>query len=104
MSDTTFNSESGGVADFMRVVSDNARLMHTIQAQKVRIATLERERDEAKAEVARLREACEWYSEMSKLAQRATLQVDNQAALHVLKEMALDGGKRLRAALAREGE
>ena len=47
MSETTFTGESGGVADFMRAVADNARLMHTIQAQKVRIAELERERDEA---------------------------------------------------------
>ena len=57
MSETTFTGESGGVADFMRAVADNARLMHTIQAQKVRIAELERERDEARAELTRVQKA-----------------------------------------------
>jgi len=51
------------------------------------------------AEIARMRSALDWYAEMAKTMQRATLRVDNQVALHILKQMALDGGKRAREAL-----
>ena len=46
----------------------------------------------------KLSEALNWYAEMAMAARRATMDVDNQLALHVLKEMALDGGKRARDA------
>ena len=58
-------------------------------ADKNTIRALLAERD---ALVAKL----EWYAEMAKMMQRASLHGDNQMALHVLKEMALDGGKRAR--------
>lgn len=54
---------------------------------------------DAKAQIARMQGALNWYAEMAKTMQRATLHVDNQVALHILKEMALDGGKRAREAL-----
>ena len=55
-------------------------------------------------EVERLRDALGWYAEMAKMMQRASLHVDNQVALHILKELALDGGKRARAALPPNGQ
>jgi hypothetical protein len=43
-----------------------------------------------------MRSALNWYGEMAQMMQRASLRGDNQVALHILKEMALDGGKRAR--------
>lgn len=40
-----------------------------------------------------------WYEEMAKAMRHATLAVDNLTALHVLKQLALDGGDRARAAI-----
>lgn len=50
-------------------------------------------------ELARMREALNWYAEHAKMMQRAALQVDNQVALHILKELAVDGGKRAQEAM-----
>ena len=49
------------------------------------------DRDEV---IAELRQALEWYAEQAKTMQKATLHVDNKVALHVMKTLALDGGKR----------
>lgn len=46
-----------------------------------------------------LREALDWYEHMAKQMQRATLQLDNQVMLHLMKELALDGGNRARRAI-----
>jgi hypothetical protein len=45
-------------------------------------------------QLARMREALNWYGELAQMMQRAVLRGDNQVALHILKEMALDGGVR----------
>lgn len=50
-------------------------------------------------EIMALRRALAWYEEHAKMMRRASLQVDNQVALHILKELALDGGKRARNAM-----
>lgn len=44
-------------------------------------------------------EALNWYAEMALMMQKATLHQDNQTALHILKELSLDGGKRARKAM-----
>lgn len=49
---------------------------------------------------AELTRALKWYEELAKSMQRASLRVDNQVALHILKTLALDGGKKARAAIA----
>lgn len=49
-------------------------------------------------------EALDWYAEMARQMQRATLHMDNQTMLHLMKELALDGGRRAnqaRAAIAK---
>lgn len=46
-----------------------------------------------------LREALEWYEHMAKQMQRATLHVDSQVMLALMKELALDGGNRARRAI-----
>lgn len=46
-----------------------------------------------------MKTALNWYAEMAQTMRRATLHVDNQVALHILKELALDGGKMARLAL-----
>lgn len=48
---------------------------------------------------AELIRALEWYAELAKDMQKASLHVDNQAALHILKTLALDGGERARTAI-----
>lgn len=47
---------------------------------------------------ARLLRALNWYAQQAKAMQRATLRVDNKAALRIMKELALDGGSRAREA------
>lgn len=59
---------------------------------------------DAKAQIARMQGALNWYAEMAKTMQRATLHVDNQVALHVMKQMALDGGKKAREAMTHNAE
>lgn len=49
------------------------------------------------ADAARM--ALEWYAEMAKQMQRATLHGDSQYMLGMMKELALDGGKKARHAL-----
>lgn len=49
----------------------------------------------------RMQEALNWYEEMAKRMRQATLHINNAAALHVMKEMALDGGKKARDAVAK---
>lgn len=46
-----------------------------------------------------MRLALTWYAEMATAMRKATLHVDTQVSLHVLKELALDGGKRGNSAL-----
>jgi ribonuclease HI len=46
-----------------------------------------------------LREALNWYEYMAKQMQRATLQMDSQVMLRLMKELALDGGNRARRAI-----
>lgn len=53
----------------------------------------------AEAKIERMQDALNWYAEMAKTMQRATLHVDNQVALHVMEQMALDGGQKARDAL-----
>lgn len=43
-------------------------------------------------------DALDWYEYMAKQMQRATLQVDSQVMLGLMKELALDGGSRARRA------
>ena len=43
-------------------------------------------------------DALDWYEYMAKQMQRATLQVDSQVMLGLMKELALDGGSRARSA------
>ena len=47
----------------------------------------------------RLRAALEWYEHKAKQMQRATLQVDGQVMLALMRELALDGGNRARRAI-----
>ena len=47
-------------------------------------------------EIERLRAALDWYAEMAKQMQRATLHGDSQYMIGMMKELALDGGKRAR--------
>lgn len=47
-----------------------------------------------------MRAALEWYAGLAKRMRAATLHTDNQVALHILKELALDGGKRATEAIA----
>ena len=44
-------------------------------------------------------DALDWYEYMAKQMQRATLQVDSQVMLGLMKELALDGGSRARRAV-----
>ena len=64
---------------------------------------LRRMAKDAVGEIERMRSALDWYAEMAKTMQRATLHVDNQVALHVMKQMALDGGKKAREAMTHNG-
>jgi len=50
--------------------------------------------DRNDAKIERLWESLDWYAEQAKTMQKATLHVDNKVALHVMKTLALDGGKR----------
>ena len=59
--------------------------------------------DAQTAEIARMRNALEWYSSMSKEMGNAAIHQDSQAMLTLMKEIAVDYGKRARAALAQEG-
>lgn len=43
--------------------------------------------------------ALNWYAEMAKQMQRATLHGDSQYMLGMMKELALDGGKKAREAM-----
>ena len=65
---------------------------------------LKRMAKDAVDEIERMRSALDWYAEMAKTMQRATLHVDNQVALHVMKQMALDGGKKAREAMTHNAE
>lgn len=59
---------------------------------------------EASAVAPKMLEALDWYAEMARQMQRATLHMDNQTMLHLMKELALDGGRRAnqaRAAIAK---
>lgn len=58
---------------------------------------------ELNALLGRMRSALDWYAEMAKQMQRATLHGDSQYMLGMMKEMALDGGKRAREATAHHG-
>jgi len=49
--------------------------------------------------IARQRAALDWYEHMAKQMQRATLHGDSQYMLGMMKELALDGGKRARDAM-----
>ena len=64
---------------------------------------LEQALDAQAAEIARLRDALEWYSSMSKEMGNAAIHQDSRAMLTLMKEIAVDYGKRARAALAQEG-
>ena len=65
---------------------------------------LRRMAKDAVDEIERMRSALDWYAEMAKTMQRATLHVDNQVALHVMKQMALDGGKKAREAMTHNAQ
>lgn len=70
--------------------------MAALRATADHLADVVREmQDREKALVA----ALGWYEEMAKAMRRATMGVDKQVALHVLKQLALDGGDRARAAI-----
>lgn len=45
-------------------------------------------------------EALDWYAEIARQMQRATLYMDSQTMLHLMKELALDGGRRANQARA----
>lgn len=104
--------EASGAQDFywsvrqrLGMTRDDSALVETVIDQKLaRIAELEplqevvsQLEDEKRAleqKCERLREALDWYAEMARQMQRATLHMDNQTMLHLMKELALDGGRR----------
>lgn len=47
----------------------------------------------------RMREALDWYENIAKEMQRATLRVDSKMTLNLIHELALDGGSRARRAI-----
>lgn len=49
-----------------------------------------------------LKEALDWYAEMAKQMQKACLHQDSQVMLHLMKELALDGGTRAKEAITKE--
>lgn len=49
-----------------------------------------------------LKEALNWYAEMAKQMQKACLHQSSQTMLALMKELALDGGKRAKEAIAKE--
>ena len=60
--------------------------------------------EELSAENEALRAALDWYAEMAKLMQRATLHVDSQYMLGLMKQLAIDGGKKAREAMRPNGQ
>lgn len=56
------------------------------------------------AEMARLREALQWYQGKSKAMASAAISGDRQAMLKLMQEIAVDYGKRASAALSGEGK
>lgn len=56
-------------------------------------------RKDVERRCAAMRAALDWYAEMAKQMQRATLHGDSQYMLGMMKELALDGGKRAREAM-----
>jgi hypothetical protein len=73
-------------------------------AEDVAYANRQADVYELERQLRRAHEALQWYGEMAKLMQRAALGVDQQVSLHVLKELALDGGGRVRRAVAMGAE
>ena len=53
----------------------------------------------AEREWEEMRTALEWCADMAKEMQRATLHGDSQHMLHLMKILALDGGKKAREVL-----
>lgn len=72
--------------------------MHNNQPSKIGWVEQTALRDACEA-LAKMRAALDWYAEMAKTMRKAMLHVDNQVALHVMKEMALDGGDMARKAM-----